>query len=173
MKTALVALAVALSFCTAQAQITVSPAGGLSAAQVQTLIDAVVKEKLLASVATIATNTAGKQNLYTVPANTKAVITKVVLRKASASLSSVLDAAQLGYTGSDCGSISGGELQALTAVNLATIHYLNGEPSVQGQALVVGSVSDVFGIVFTDTSVTATVTVDVFGYLTNASGVPL
>ncbi len=54
-------------------------------------------ETLLASVPTVNLNTAGAQNLYTVPAGKTAVVTKVVVRDASISLTTVKIA--LGYTG--------------------------------------------------------------------------
>lgn len=118
----------------------------------------------LASVV-VDTNVGTKQDLYTVPADKECVITKVVVRSASASLGAMSDALLLGFSGgaNDYGSIPAGSLANLTdgtfAIGKSNTSYGAGDPWI------IGTATDVFGCIFNDTGITATVTIDVFGYL--------
>jgi hypothetical protein len=109
------------------------------------------------------TNIGTKQNLYTVPATKKCIITKVIVRSASANLSTMGDSLLFGFTGSDYGSINNVSLSNLTGATLAIA--LTTANDTANIPFTIGNAADVFGCVFNDTSITATVQIDVFGYL--------
>jgi hypothetical protein len=119
----------------------------------------------LLSTTTVDTNVGTKQPLYTCPALKHCVITKVILRNASASLATMGDAMFFGFNAgvSDFGSIGA---QPLTGITDATV-ALGFSQISNGSNVVwkIGTAADVFGCAFNDTSITATVVIDVFGYV--------
>lgn len=115
------------------------------------------------------TDVGTKQTLYTVPASKKAVITHVVVRSASASLAAMSDVLQLGFTaGADNWgfSIASAALAGLTDATFATGMGIG--DGLSSAAIKIGSATDVFGCIFNDAAINATVVIDVFGYLYNA-----
>jgi hypothetical protein len=116
-------------------------------------------ERRLASVASIDLNNAAKQTLYTVPVASTAVVTKVIVRNASADISSAV----AGF-GGDTPADDFLALQDLTGLTAATDAIWLVPAS--GTVFQVYAAGAVFGIDVTTQEATAdTVTVDVFGYL--------
>jgi hypothetical protein len=129
---------------------------------------------VLLSSTTVSTNVGPKQALYTVPASKKCIVTQIIARKASASLAAMGDALLFGFDvgAADYGNpFVGPTLAQLTDSSLA-IGTTMLSPSGAGP-ITIGNAGDVFGCVFNDTSITATLLVDVFGYLTDAGQVPV
>jgi hypothetical protein len=114
----------------------------------------------LLSSTTVNTNVDTKQSLFIVPAGKKCIVFAIVLRNASASLAAIGDEAVVGFDefASDVTNISSGTLASLTGSNQAIARSITG-------LIPLGGASNALGIVFLDTSVIATVTVDIFGYL--------
>ena len=114
---------------------------------------------LLASVSGVDMKTSAKNDLFTVPAGKKCVITMVIVRQPSASLAGGVDY-DLG-DGANCDTWKQtNDLSAMTD----TAHYLC-ITSMQ-TAYVVFDAGDVFGIKpITGSTLAATATIDVFGYL--------
>lgn len=131
-------------------------------------------EQRLASV-TVNTNVGTKQALYTVPAGKHLVVTRVVARSASTSLAAIGsgDGLTLGFDAgaTDWANVRGEHLQLLTTSTVfvpivaAGVSY-TGDPGLQAFiAYKIGAAADIFGCVFTDNSITATLVIDVFGYI--------
>lgn len=118
---------------------------------------------LLASTV-VQTDTAGKQNLYTVPGGKSCVVTMIALRSATASLGAMADDLTFGFDGG-AGDwnlpIMAGALSGLTTSSIMVTQ----SQSAGAASSAIGAAAGVFGCAFIDTSVDADVTVDVFGYL--------
>lgn len=122
-------------------------------------------DSLLSSI-DVDTDVGTKQALYTVPADKRCIVTKAVVRDASATLAAMGDLLQFGFNAAADDwqlQIAGARLATLTGPTLNTV----AAPSVDNTN-VTGAAAAVFGCVFTDPSITATVTIDVFGYLVPA-----
>jgi hypothetical protein len=127
---------------------------------------------VLLSSTTVATDEASAQTLYTVPTSRNAIVTNVVLRKASASLAFMGDSVVFGFNGSSYTAISGGSFVNIVDDTRASgISFFN----IDGGVIqVIGSPGDPFQVTFQDHSITATVVIDVFGYLVDSTtGVPI
>lgn len=128
-------------------------------------------ERTLAST-TVDTNVGTKQTLYTVPAGKRCVVTKVVVRDASANLETMAGALTFGFAAGadewasifsllvDLNSSSRAFGISALAPRGADLGGFDSDPF-----FVIGNAADVFGCVFNDTAITATVVIDTFGYL--------
>jgi hypothetical protein len=136
--------------------LTVANLGGLSNTTAEALL----------SSTTVNTNVGTKQSLYTVPTGKKAVVTKIIARSSSADLTGMLGSLTFGFDGSalDFGAVFGGNHLALL-LDATTAILLSNDVNLIGLAGVIGNASNVFGCIFNDTSITATLKIDVFGYL--------
>jgi len=105
-----------------------------------------------------------KQTLYTVPAAKKCIITKVIVRSASASLGAMGDDMTFGFDGG--ASDWNLPILASTLTGLTTAAFFVTQSQSAGATFsAIGAAAGVFGCSFVDTSINADVTVDVFGYL--------
>jgi hypothetical protein len=120
-------------------------------------------DALLAGGVTVDCTVGTKQALYTVPAGKKCIITKAILRTVSASLAGITDDLLYGFDAgaADTGSFAGTAMQGLTSAT----KFLRSNTDTALQVSPVGNAGDVLGCRFNDASITATATIDVFGYL--------
>ncbi|HMF55090.1 MAG TPA: hypothetical protein VK619_01910, partial [Pyrinomonadaceae bacterium] len=126
---------------------------------------AVTGEHLL-STTTVNTNVGTKQALYTVPVGKHCIVTKIVVRSVSASLGAMSDALSFGFdvdAGDFNAPLNSTALSTLTDNTLALT--LHNDAEITLSPVKIGSAGNVFGCFFNDTSITATVVIDVFGYL--------
>lgn len=117
---------------------------------------------------TVNTNVGTKQDLYTVPTGKKCSPLYIVLDEVSASLAAIGDAMIFGFDGgaSDWGTITGAALATFTGGGLADLTMNQSNPvGLTATPSVKGAAGDVFGCIFNDPSITATMRVRVFGIL--------
>lgn len=111
--------------------------------------------------AQIASNVATKQNVFLVPVGKQAVITGVVLRGASASLATIAGTLSLGFNAGAndfTASFAEADLQSLTN---STTYFIKNATG----ASVTGTAGQNFGVIFSNTALTRTIQIDIFGYL--------
>lgn len=106
----------------------------------------------------IAADTSGKQTLYTVPVGKKCIITSIIVRSANASLASNNGTLKFGYNAN--ADDWNNNITDLTVLTGATKFLQKQASSVS----IIGNAADVFGCIFSNNSITANVTVEVFGY---------
>lgn len=117
------------------------------------------------STTTIHSNVGTKQTLYTVPADKVAVITHVVVRGPSTSLSTILGTLSFGFNSSSndwSPAYTQAELRTLT---LATHSFLKAANAIT----VTGAPAQNFGTIFSNIALDAQITIDVFGYTISGS----
>lgn len=110
-------------------------------------------------------NVATKQALYTVPVGKTGVPTLRVVRSPSASLAAISDSLTFGF---NAGATDSGQ-----AIDAAALAFLTGATKYIAAPLndnatggaASGSAGAIYGCIFNDPSITATVTIDIFGYL--------
>lgn len=118
----------------------------------------------LLSTTTVHTNVGTKQALYTVPAGKSCVVAGYVMRSASSSLIAY-DSGETLTLGFDAGASDLGNTVMGTIINSFTSpSKMFFSPSNQAVGEM-GAAADVLGAAFSDTSIDATVVIDVFGYL--------
>jgi hypothetical protein len=112
--------------------------------------------EVMLSTTTVDLTVGTKQTLYTVPAAKHLIVTKIIVRSASADVSL--------YDGSLNFVIGVGESDVGSVVPTLTdsTHYIFG---IIANVPPIGAAGDVLGVFSGDTSITATVIVEVFGYL--------
>lgn len=126
----------------------------------------------LLSTTTVDTDIGTKQALFTVPVDKHCVPTAVVIRNASASLETIGDSLTFGFGvgASEWGSI----FQLLADLTVPSRGFGLSAFSTPGEDLsiytrdpffIIGAAGDVFGCIFNDPSIDATLVIDVFGYL--------
>ena len=137
---------------------------GTNTTQLATTAFIATSAECILSSTQVNTNVGTKQALYTVPNGKSCVITKLIVRSASASLGAVGDGVSFGFNGdaTDFLTVSSTVLAALTD---ATIIAGASRFDVAGRNWFLGAATNVFGCIFIDPSITATVQIDVFGYL--------
>jgi len=121
----------------------------------------------LLSSTTVNTNVGTKQALYTVPAAKACVITQMVLRGASASLAAMGDDTGFGFDSPPANTVllDSAQLALLTTASRYILPNLSEDVPTFGNFRTLGNAGEVFGVIFYDTSIVATVKIDVFGYL--------
>lgn len=130
------------------------------------------------STTTVDSNTGTKQTLFTVPTGKVCLVFGVVLRNASADFSGYYQLEELvtfgfnaGATDVFAGTGSDTNMQQLTGSTKAifrSFHTSTGGAGSTATELTVGAAADTFGVIFGDTTITATLKIDVFGYLYDA-----
>lgn len=120
----------------------------------------------------VSTNTGTKQVLYTVPASKKCIVTSIIARAPSTSLASTFGEASTnwGFTAGADGWAEDTDntlLQLLTASTTA-VALVKGDQAGIGSVFSIGNATETFGVLFAYTGLTATVQMDVFGYLYDA-----
>jgi hypothetical protein len=116
---------------------------------------------------TVATDTATKQALLTaVPTGRVRIVTRVVVRNASASLAEMADALSIGFNAlaTDVGSFASDELAALTTSAQAAVIDVGGGPGDSGNVVAVGVAGQILGCIFADVAIEATADIDVTYY---------
>lgn len=114
---------------------------------------------------TVATNVGTKQALLgAVPTGKKRKVTQLVLHNASANLGTYADVLQLGFDAgaNNWGNVTSGQISTLSTASQFCLTpaggiYFDGAPNA-------GAAGDVFGVISNDTSITATLDIDVFYY---------
>jgi hypothetical protein len=139
--------------------IAITPAPGQSATVGGTLIanTASIVEGRLSSTAAVNLNVTTKTTLYTVPAGKSAVITRMVIRNASTSLTTA--SCGIGFDASGADVVASETWVELTGATLYTVRLAKDGSKV-------GAAADVLGLKCSIAQGgAATATVDVFGYL--------
>lgn len=119
---------------------------------------------------TVHLNTVGKQALYTVPVGKRCVVTEAIARDASTDLTLYSDIASIGFNvgADDVGGWNWDDVCPLVNGTVWMGATMNGFIQGTGAASVTGVTGDILGFLSGDTSITATVKIDIFGYLIDA-----
>jgi len=120
----------------------------------------------LLSTATVNTNVGTKQTLYTVPVGYECYITQLIIKKASASLAAYNGAVSFGFDAGSTGwaGMPTNQIAILDSISQIPVFSIDWSAPMPNQSIT-GVGNDTFGVKFGDTSIIATVQIDVLGYL--------